>query len=441
MEMPNMEMPNLDALDEARERTGNRRMNDPADRSLPDPRSWPEPPAPEAYVGLAGDIVRAIEPHTEADPVALLAHVLIGFGSMIGRKAYYVVEATTHYANEFVVLVGRTAKGRKGTAEDRIRAILRTVDPEWDRDHVVDGLSSGEGIIWAVRDPIEKVDGNGEREVVDGGVKDKRLLAITPEFASVLRVLLREGNTLSPVLRKAWDSGSLRTLTKNSPARATDAHISVIAHITEEELRRYLDRTEAANGYGNRHLYLCVRRARELPFGGEVIASSGALSAHLSAAVLHGRRTEQVTMETPARQAWERVYSALSREREGLLGAVTGRAEAHVIRLALIYALLDCAMSIGVKHLFAALAVWRYAEDSARYIFGTAIGDPIAEEILFNLQRSPGGMTRTEIWAALGRHGTQTRLETALGGLRRNGKVRSETEATAGRSAERWCAT
>ena len=435
-----MDTPSLDALEEARESARGGSTNGPPGPSPPDRRPWPEPPAPEAYVGLAGDIVRAIEPHTEADPVALLAHVLVGFGSMIGRTAHYVVEATPHYANEFVVLVGRTAKGRKGTAEDRVRAILQPVDPEWNRDHVVDGLSSGEGIIWAVRDSIWKVDKTGARELVDAGVKDKRLLVIAPEFAAVLRVLLREGNTLSPVLRKSWDSGSLRTLTKNSPACATGAHISVIAHITEEELRRYLDRTEAANGYGNRHLFLCVRRARELPWGGGVVAQE-ALSPRLAAAVEHGRHTGTVTMGPPARQAWERVYSALSRERGGLFGAVTGRAEAHVVRLALIYALLDCAMSIGEQHLFAALALWRYAEDSAHYIFGDTTGDRIADEILDRLRRSPGGMTRTAIWAVLSRHCTLEQLETALGNLRRKGKVRVKPEPTPGRSAERWFAT
>ncbi len=33
--------------------------------------TWPEPLADEAFYGLAGDIVRTIEPHTEADPAAL----------------------------------------------------------------------------------------------------------------------------------------------------------------------------------------------------------------------------------------------------------------------------------------------------------------------------------------------------------------------------------
>jgi hypothetical protein len=31
-------------------------------------RSWPAPLSAEAFHGLVGDIVRAVEPHSEADP-------------------------------------------------------------------------------------------------------------------------------------------------------------------------------------------------------------------------------------------------------------------------------------------------------------------------------------------------------------------------------------
>ena len=76
--------------------------------------------------------------------------------------------------------------------------------------------------------------------------------AFESEFASVLRVSGRDGNTLSPVMRNAWDSGNLRILTKNNPVQASEAHISIIGHITRDELLRYMDNTEAANGFANR---------------------------------------------------------------------------------------------------------------------------------------------------------------------------------------------
>ncbi|MEW6270090.1 MAG: DUF3987 domain-containing protein [Thermodesulfobacteriota bacterium] len=407
-------------------------------------RAWPSPPAPEAYHGLAGDIVRAIEPDTEADSVALLAHVLAGYGSMINRQAHYRVEDTEHRANEYYVLVGATAKGRKGTAERRIRRLLRSVDEAWDNERVVSGLSSGEGLLWAVRDAIYRPDRNRktgmvEQVLVDPGIADKRLLVIEPEIASALRAMQRQGNTLSPILRRAWDGEQvLAALTKNSPARATGAHISVIAHVTEGELRRELDAVEQANGYGNRHLYLCVRRARVLPFGGGASTDLAPLVERLERAVKHGRATGRVAMDAEAADAWTRVYPVLSGERPGLLGALTARAEAHVVRLALLYALLDCASEIQHEHLLAALALWAYAEASTQYVFGDATGDPIADEILEALRRSATGLTRTEIRDLFGRHHGSGRLGGALVALARAGLATVSTEQTGGRPAERW---
>lgn len=99
---------------------------------------------------------------------------------------------------------------------------------------ITSGASSGEGLIWAVRDPIERNQPIKERgraidyEVVveDAGVIDKRPVVIEGELASTLRVMSREGNTFSPVIRQAWDGADLRTVTKGSPARASAPHIS-----------------------------------------------------------------------------------------------------------------------------------------------------------------------------------------------------------------------
>src|SRR5262249_4732568 len=124
------------------------------ERSLDEGPAWPEPLAPEALHGLAGDIVRLIIPASEADPVALLMQFLVAFGSILGRTAYFLVEGTRHYANEFLVLVGETSKARKGTSWNRVFGILRAAEVEWAKERVQTGLSSGEGLIHAVRDPV-----------------------------------------------------------------------------------------------------------------------------------------------------------------------------------------------------------------------------------------------------------------------------------------------
>jgi hypothetical protein len=410
---------------------------------------WPEPLLEEAFHGLAGDIVRTLEPHSEADPAALLAQILIGFGNAVGRGPHFVAEADRHYTNLFGVLVGLTAKGRKGSSWGQARRLIGDADPLWVGSRVEFGLSSGEGLIWAVRDPIvqrQAIKKNGrvagyEDVVTDPGVTDKRLLVIEQEFASALRVLGRDGNTLSAVIRCAWDTGELRKMTKNSPARATGAHISAVGHITKPELLRYLDSTEAGNGFANRFLWWCVRRSKPLPEGGEFPAAAAAeLSERLAAALKFARGVGLMHRDPAARAIWHGVYAELSEGRPGLMGAMVARAEAQVMRLAMIYALLDQCKVIDADHLLAALAVWDYCEASARFIFGGSLGDPMADELLKVLRRSELGMTRTEIRDYFARNATAGKLARALEALAELGLARREMVPTDGRPAERWFA-
>jgi hypothetical protein len=394
-------------------------------------RPWPQPLDPAAYHGLAGDIVRTLDPHTESDPVAILAQVLVAFGNCIGRTAYYAVEADLHYGNLFAVLVGPTAKGRKGTSLGHVRRLFAAVDETWATERQLSGLTSGEGLVWNVRDPDGK----------DAGEADKRLLAVESEYASVLRVVGREGNTLSARIREAWDTGRLSTLVKNAPARATGAHISIIGHITRDELRRYLETTEVANGLANRHLWLCVKRSKSLPRGGRIQdAALAPLVQRLHQAVAFARQQHEIAPDDATWQVWDAIYPRLSAGLPGLLGAVLSRAEAQVMRLATLYALLDYSAVIQRAHLLAGLAVWEYAEASARYIFGDALGDPTADDLLQALRATPAGMTRTQIRDHFGRNKSAGEIGRALGLLLEYDLAYRRSEATDGRTAERWLA-
>ena len=97
--------------------------------------------------------------------------------------------------------------------------------------------------------------------------EDRRRLVLEQEFAQVLKVLSREGNTLSPIVRQAWDGDALQTMVRNNPLRASAAHVGIVGHITKDELLRYLTATELANGFQNRFLLIAVDRSKLLPFG------------------------------------------------------------------------------------------------------------------------------------------------------------------------------
>ncbi len=423
---------------------------------LPEPEHWPDPIDPAAYHGILGQLARVIEPHTEADPIAVLIHNIIMFGSAVGHQPHFRIGATKHHTVENAVLVGVTSKARKGTAENEARRPYQIIEDSW-IGRVTSGLSTGEGLLSAVRDALEKQEpireGKGrkgkiigyETIVADEGVADKRHLAIESEWGRVLRVMERDGSTLSSVLRQMYDCPHVAEIkTRVNPIRATDPHVSILGHITRDELLRYLDRTDQANGFANRFLYALVRRSRELPNGGNLSDEDvRPLAVRLRLALADAREVGRMTRTPEAQAVWEAVYSPLSRGRDGIVGGVTNRAEAHVLRLSMIYALADGKPIIDVQHLDAALALWTYCEDSAEAIFGANLGNPDADEILRNLRISPGGMTRTDLHGCFGRNLPEHRLTQALDLLNRRGLARGQREIVSnakGRPTERWFA-
>jgi hypothetical protein len=356
----------------------------------PTQQNWPEPMSEAAFHGLAGDFVRLVLPESEADPHALLLTLLIGFGCMVGRGPHYLTENTHQSVNEYLVIVGETAKGRKGTAVDRALHILRLVDQPYMESRVRYGLSTGEGLIYTIRDP--RVIGNKQ----DPGEPDKRLLCIESEFSSVLR----RKHTLTEDLRNAWDGKPIYRLVKGNPYGCLRPHISLVANTTTEEVKGLLNSIDRANGFGNRFLWCAARRSELLPEGGGPLdkAKLDALVVGLQFALSVAKDIDRVNFDERAQRIWNtKTYPMLTAGRAGFLGAMGGRAETHVPRIATIYALLDCSSAIRLEHLKAALDVWEYCSDSVEFIFGDAVGNDPDSKLLRYLRAKPEGATTTQI--------------------------------------------
>jgi hypothetical protein len=243
-------------------------------------------------------------------------------------------------------------------------------------------------------------------------------------------------------LRALWETGNRNGLTKNDPTRTTGAHVSVVGHITAAELRAHLTTTEQANGFANRFLIVCVRRARVLPFGGNLDAGALVLlAAQFREAVEFARGTRTLAWGLGAR-LWDDVYADLSAGAAGMFGAITARAEAHVMRLAVLYALLDKSKAIDLPHLEAALAVWRYCEESAAHVFGGKTGNELADRLLVLIVAAgEDGITRGDLRDSVSHDIDTRRFGLALAHLERCLCARREREPSGpsgGRPRERW---
>lgn len=423
--------------------------------TTPEQQPWPDDLAPEAKHGIIGKIVKFIAPETEADEAGLHATIAIATGNVIGRNPYFPIGADHHHPALYGCLVGPTSGG-KGMATGLGKSMVKPADTEWAKNRLVDGLSTGEGLIFHVRDPqfetrlakeeeADRADSDGMiTDPIDPGIADKRVLVSSGEFAQTLTAAGREGNTLSPILRSLWDDGNAGSLTRSAPIRTTGAHVSIIANITKEELGKKMTATESANGFGNRFFWVCVKRARKLPLGGNLRDEDlDPLKQELTEAIRDARRVGEMGMSLTAQGIWSTAYNdELTTERDGLFGAITGRASAISLRLSVLFAALDGSHVIEADHVEAALATWRRAEQSAAYLFGGHTGDQFTDRIKgIILNAGQEGIRRSEIRKALGSNNFSTeRIINALDSLEESGVAIPTTEETAGRAAERWFA-
>jgi hypothetical protein len=413
---------------------------------LPAAEPWPEPPAVALRHGVVGEIMDAVMPATEADPVAVLVTLLVAFGNAAGRGPHALVGATRHGVNLFSAIVGRSGKGRKGTGLDIALHLLRAGDPAWAEERLVSGLSSGEGVVHAIRDPVTRMEPVREGRaivdyapvVVDHGIEDKRLLVVEPELGSALRHSRREQSILSPMLRQSWDGSKIRTLSKNSPEIATDPHISIVGHVVVEELRKLLSDADIFGGLANRFLWILSRRSKLLPDGGD-LADTGPLAARLADLLTRAKATGAMRRTPAAAVLWRDQYARLTTVPEsGVVGAALGRGEAQALRLSMLFALLAGRREIDKADLLAAVDLWEYAATSARIIFATTGPDAPLDARILEIVRSAPGIGRSGLHKALGGRTPARELVAALGRLRDVGAIVATSTRTSGRPAETW---
>jgi hypothetical protein len=378
-------------------------------------------------------ITSAIEPETEADPIAIHTILMIFFGNVVGKKAYYVVGATKHYCNLMTVLVGKTAKGRKGTAFDCCTHVFDQIDSTWVKDNIKSGLSSGEGLVKAIQD-IKSKDSEGVKQ-------DKRMLVSASEFSSILKHFGRDGNILSEILKKSWDGKDLHILTRKEPLSVPSPHLSLVGEVTLEELKRRIRDTELYNGFANRMMWLIVKRSKKLPHGGNLDLSSVSTEIkELKKAIEFASTVGEIELSESAHEVWVGLYDILSDEIPGVFGAVTSRSEPMVIRLAMIYALADCSKLIEVRHLMIAYNyLWQRYESCTREIFGDSFSLN-EKKILDALKVNLNGLTLNEIRNDIfQRNRTATQTNLALDLLVQKGKIYCEkSEVTEGRPPIRY---
>ena len=371
----------IDDAIQSRNEAASSRQKDDRD---PSPLAPPVMP-PEGFPELVQAIAQASCASSEAHPVAVAANVLALFCCAIGRGPFQRIGDGIVHARPFFLIVGKSGKARKGTAELTPREIFRRADAVFRQRHQstdrlrihAGGLSTGEGVAYAVRDPREPDEKTGKGG--DLGIKDKRLMVIESEFTNVLDQAKREGNILSPTIRNLWDGRDIEPLTKTSQLTATRPHIVIIGHVTGHELREKSTENDAANGLLNRFIVAHVHRPKLVPLPEPTPdAVLSALGVRMADAIdyatrgdPHANNTHEIIMTPDAKEFWCELYPQLTRDRDGKAGSLMARSEVYARMLAMVFCLMAMRSEIQRCDLRAAVAWVEYWQQSITYVFLT----------------------------------------------------------------------
>ena len=390
----------------------------------------PEPMDPHAVpvpMGLAL-LLDHYRPITDAPWSSLMLASCVTASALFGT-APTLRWRGSHRPSLFGVLVGASGYGRKG-------ATMRVVERAWTQvdsllpEITTGGIASGEVLV----DILNEAKTNSLGTV----------LIHEHEIASVLISASREGSILSQNLRKAWDGDKVDSRSRaKGRSSAFGYNAAFLGGVTPSELGKHLTANDIANGWANRFLWFHSERRDGGfdPAADDVLAVSD--RDYLRDCIQHARTLGgsmlikplyTMTLSPEATARMEHVAHLLDRPPVGSIDALRQRMPGHVIRLAMVAALLDMTAVVELEHVTFGEAMAAYAVDSMRAVFGVRVDDPVAMLILSVLAQVPDGwMNTTDLKKVTGKD--YPRTMTALGVLLRENLIEREVRPTKGRPA------
>jgi hypothetical protein len=423
-----------------------------------------------AFHGLLGEYARLLHVGREADPGWILLAAVTGCGFLIGPYPFYSMGGSKQRANLFAVAVGSSSSRKSAPWDEFYRrcvvealkhtlASLPTPRPSTPpTSNIKVTLTEKEQKITEkaaeLRATFGVLSGSVSGEALIRKIKeytnlDMPMLYDESEFGTLLTSAQRDGMTLGQELRKAYDG---KRLSYNSQAKGDfvveEGHyFCLYSNITPIELANTMTKNEAANGFGNRFLWCYGDKrhritydARNLAYSDEELADmSGEDRALLStmrgsvATIDEARLGEickeiikrcdeasnrgEVRMSPSAYELFDTMCGELDHDHPtGLADALIARGGNHVVRLSLVYALMDNSKLIQPVHLKAAWAMWQHCRNSIVWLqknreaitTTTVHGVPFEKElqgtidrIVVMLQQSPEGLSRSAIAASI----------------------------------------
>lgn len=333
--------------------------------------------SPVVFAGMLGRAVRTLIPHSEADPVGILAALLSAFSAAIGNGPRVHYGTQTQTLSVWTVLIGATGMGRKGTATRAALDIVRTALPDWSKATILEGCpQSGPAYVSTLAEM------NGAAFMLE------------EEFADLLKVSARY-KSMGKALRRSWEGASISNRTKEAVIHVDAPHVAIVGNVTPTEWTTSIGKADRAGGTLNRFIPLYVERSKKIKLSEQISADDWAalirpLAREFRQAVKVARDIDEVTVTPAALALWDdklsELIDSLSIGREAM-EQFAARAADYVWRLSALYALADQREEISTDDLQAAVGLVTYVCDSVMYLTPELSGGQSQESLALKIEQ------------------------------------------------------
>lgn len=360
------------------------------------------------FNGPFGEIVDALDPHTEGSRVGVLGTLVAAFSGYLGQHTKVQTGNGLSPLMFWTVLVGQTGKGRKGTATRIGMKVVEQAFSAWSEENVIHGCpATGLGFI---QELAERADADSTTPV----------MVIEEEMDDFIGNAKKD-KRIGVYLRKAWDGATLVHKTKVDDITVREPHVGFVGHVQPRNWAAIAGSRDATGGTYNRFLPLAVERSKNLPVFSQTDTTElvREQARKLRRMAQNAREIDVVRVRPDVAEWFEEFHRPVVEQMvEGSeeLAQMSERAMAYLIRLAALYALAGGRDEIEVEDLDAALALVQYSVDTVLAVLPEAGGERLGARILAALEAN-GELSRSELWDIIGRNFSARDITNALKGL------------------------
>ncbi len=411
---------------------------------------WPRMPE-AAFYGLAAMLTQIIgEENCEADWGALLVTVLTSAAACFGAECTLRLRSNDYPARLYTALIS-TSPAHQGAAFRSVREVFMAAQNSSRARRKFaaatlgyEQLVTGDDFIKMILDIAHEDDGEPTGPVLlEDKASPHRLIAIR-QFGPTLNNIRRSNSPLGPMLSEAWYSAEFNLIDRSRTRIPARAHVCLLGQVPLDVLRTMRQDDPGFNATCSQFLWTLMR-PREAVWSPESTDREKltGLTGRVASTIGYARKQKRVHLSAESEEMWRReLYPQLAQEPPGVVGTICSLGSEMVLRLSLVYALLDESALVLPAHLRAADAVWRYCRASVRYIFGQTARATLDKRIRNAL--SSGPKTQSELHRHFGNNFAIEVLVAALSELQARGLVEWSTTGGGpgkGRPVTTWTLT